>query len=200
MPACNKNHKLCSSQLLFFISKMILYNAEDLDSRYSMCGLRADNMAIGCVLVRTADESAYYSDSLWALKLFKKNIYLFIWLCRILVAACGIFIAACGIFSCGMWTLSCSVWDLVPWPGIEPGLPALGARSLSHWTTWEVLDSLWFLFTLKFKVAIDYFNYCVSTCTGSWHSCVTLWHGLMRIIVLIIANICWLLTTCQIPC
>ena len=64
MPACNKNHKLCSSQLLFFISKMILYNAEDLDSRYSMCGLRADNMAIGCVLVRTADESAYYSDSL----------------------------------------------------------------------------------------------------------------------------------------
>ena len=26
----------------------------------------------------------------------------------------------------------------VPWPGIEPGPPALGARSLSHWTTREV--------------------------------------------------------------
>ena len=34
-----------------------------------------------------------------------------------------------------MWTLSCRMWDLVPWPGIEPGLSALGARSLSHWST-----------------------------------------------------------------
>ena len=37
----------------------------------------------------------------------------------------------CGIFSCGMQ-------DLVPWPGIEPRSPALGARSLNHWTTREV--------------------------------------------------------------
>ena len=29
------------------------------------------------------------------------------------------------------------MWDLVPWPGIEPGPPALGVRSLSHWTTRE---------------------------------------------------------------
>ena len=28
--------------------------------------------------------------------------------------------------------------DLVPRPGIEPGSPALGAQSLSHWTTREV--------------------------------------------------------------
>ena len=34
--------------------------------------------------------------------------------------------------------LSCSMWDLVPWPGIEPGSPALGAWSISHWTTREV--------------------------------------------------------------
>ena len=40
------------------------------------------------------------------------------------------------IFSCNMWTLSCNMWDLVPWPGIK--LPALGVRSLSHWTTREV--------------------------------------------------------------
>ena len=32
-----------------------------------------------------------------------------------------------------MWTLSCDTWDLVPWPGIEPRSPALGAWSLSHW-------------------------------------------------------------------
>ena len=30
---------------------------------------------------------------------------------------------------------SCSMWDLVPWPGIEPRSPMLGAWSLSHWTT-----------------------------------------------------------------
>ena len=35
--------------------------------------------------------------------------------------------AACRIFSWGMRTLSCGMWDLVPWPGIEPGPPALGA-------------------------------------------------------------------------
>ena len=34
--------------------------------------------------------------------------------------------------------LSCSMWDLVPWPGIKPELPALGAWILSHWTTSEV--------------------------------------------------------------
>ena len=42
-----------------------------------------------------------------------------------------IFIAACRIlFSCGMW-------DLVPWPGIEPGPPALWAWNLSLWTARE---------------------------------------------------------------
>ena len=45
-------------------------------------------------------------------KLFLKNIYLFIWLCQVLVVAhgifvdvCGTFVAACGIFSCSMWDL-----------------------------------------------------------------------------------------------
>ena len=37
-----------------------------------------------------------------------------------------------------MRALSCSVWDLVPWPGIEPRSPALGAQSVSQWTTREV--------------------------------------------------------------
>ena len=34
-----------------------------------------------------------------------------------------------------IFDLSCGIWDLVPWPEIEPGSPALGAWSLSHWTT-----------------------------------------------------------------
>ena len=59
------------------------------------------------------------------------------------------YLAAPGL-SCGMWdllvvacefllwTLICGLWDLVPWSGIEPGPPALGAWSLSHWPTREV--------------------------------------------------------------
>ena len=35
-------------------------------------------------------------------------------------------------------SLSCGMWDLVLWPGIEPGPPALGVWSLSHWITREV--------------------------------------------------------------
>ena len=51
-------------------------------------------------------------------------IYLFIWLCWILIPAHSIF--------------SCGIWNLVPWPGIEPGPPTFGTQSLSHWTTREV--------------------------------------------------------------
>ena len=32
------------------------------------------------------------------------------------------------------------MWDLIPGLGIEPGPPVLGARSLNHWTTREVLS------------------------------------------------------------
>ena len=37
-----------------------------------------------------------------------------------------------------MWALGCSMWDLVPWPGSKPRSPALGAQSVSHWTTRQV--------------------------------------------------------------
>ena len=50
----------------------------------------------------------------------KNNIYLFIWLPWVLVAAHK-------IFSCGMW-------DLAPWLGIEPRPPALEVWCLSYWT------------------------------------------------------------------
>ena len=48
---------------------------------------------------------------------------------------------ACGLLSCAMRTLTCGMHeDLVPRPGIEPGLSALGTRSLTRWTTREVPD------------------------------------------------------------
>ena len=46
------------------------------------------------------------------------------------------YLAAPGL-SWGPWTLSCSMWDPVLQPGIEARTPALGAWSLSHWTTRE---------------------------------------------------------------
>ena len=49
-----------------------------------------------------------------------------------------------GIFSCGMQTVNSGTWDLVPWSGMEPRAPALGVRSLSHWTTREVHYSSFF--------------------------------------------------------
>ena len=43
--------------------------------------------------------------------------------------------------------LCCGTWDLVPWPGIEPRPPALGAGHLTHWAAREVpahrLVSFW---------------------------------------------------------
>ena len=46
--------------------------------------------------------------------------------------------------------LSCSMHDLVPWPGIKPGPSALGARSLSHWATREVLFLFFFTVFLTY--------------------------------------------------
>ena len=51
--------------------------------------------------------------------------YLFLAHAVSLVAACGILVAAC-------------MWDLAPQPETEPGPPALGAQSPTHWTTREV--------------------------------------------------------------
>ena len=42
-----------------------------------------------------------------------------------------------------MWTLICGMWDLVSWPDMESGSPALGEWSLSHWTTREAPELHW---------------------------------------------------------
>ena len=48
------------------------------------------------------------------------------------MTAPGRIVVVCGIFSCNMWKLD-------PWPGIEPGPPALEVQKLSHWTPRGVL-------------------------------------------------------------
>jgi len=37
-----------------------------------------------------------------------------------------------------MLGFSWGMQDLVPWPGIKPGSPALGTRNLSHWTKRDI--------------------------------------------------------------
>ena len=78
---------------------------------------------------------------------FLKNIYLFILV--VLGLSCGtwdlhcsmrdLLVAACRLLAvaCGLLVVAC-MWDLVPRPGIELRPPALGAWSLTHWTTREV--------------------------------------------------------------
>ena len=47
---------------------------------------------------------------------------------------CFLNIYFCLLIYLSLLDLSCSMWDLITPPRIEPGPPALGARSLSHWT------------------------------------------------------------------
>ena len=68
-----------------------------------------------------------------------------------------------------MQTLSRSMWDLVPWPGIKPGPPALGPQSLSHWTTREV--SLIWLYSSSY---LQYPPRCQTHSRLSIYFCLTL--------------------------
>ena len=77
------------------------------------------------------------------------NVYYFIWLIWVLVAAHGIFIASCKTFivahslSSLVWELSfsaaCGILLIAPWPGIEPTSPALQGGLL---TTGQLEKSL----------------------------------------------------------
>ena len=58
-------------------------------------------------------------------------------MCGLLVVVCELLVVAC-------------MWDLVPRPGIEPGPPALGAQSLTHWTTRKVAHFFLFKFFFFF--------------------------------------------------
>ena len=69
-------------------------------------------------------------NSIWKKIAFKK-IYLFVCSGSYLQHVVSL-VVACKPLVVGMW-------DLVPWPGIEPRTPALGAQSLSPWTIREAL-------------------------------------------------------------
>ena len=70
-------------------------------------------------------------------------------------------------------TLSCGMWDLIPWPGIEPGLLALGVRILDH----QRSSSLESLFIIIKYIAFPHFpchrtrvQSCLILCNSMNHS------------------------------
>ena len=63
-------------------------------------------------------------------------------------------IVECRIFSCNMRTLRCGMWNLVPWPGIEPGPPALGVWNLTSRLPEKSLISCCACFTYLFLVLV----------------------------------------------
>lgn len=97
-------------------------------------------MGVCCFPALNAESWPHLRDStgqlpdLWGNRLTAMTSFLFfffrfIWLHRVSVTA------ECGISSCSIRAPSCSLWDPVPWPWMEPRPPALGVRSLNHWTT-----------------------------------------------------------------
>ena len=86
---------------------------------------------------------------------FFLSIYLFIWLCRALVAACGALNASHGVFPCSapplqLWHTgsearrlsSCGMWAQLL------HVPCIARQILKHWTSREVFSHL-FLFPLS---------------------------------------------------
>ena len=66
---------------------------------------------------------------------FKFYLFRLYW---VFIVACQLFVIVLRLLLLVVRVPGCSMWDLVPWPGIELRPPALGAWSLSHWTTREV--------------------------------------------------------------
>ena len=75
--------------------------------------------------------------------------------------SCGRSTLGCSIWTlgCGIQTLGCSMWDLVPWPGINPGLLhwelrilTTGSPRKSH--KWS---NFWMMF-LVYKFMLSYYH------------------------------------------
>ena len=90
------------------------------------------------------------------------------------------------------------MWDLVLQPGIAPGSPALGARSLTHWTSREVPGKYFiylfiylsiYLFIYLFMAALG-----LCCCMQAFSSCCeqgllfVVVHGLLIVLASLVAE------------
>ena len=86
---------------------------------------------------------------------FKKNIifiYLYMWLCWVLVTACG-------IFSGSIWTLNYCILDLVYWSGMEPWPLHWELRVLATGLFSSSSSSLWFSLSIYKYICIHLIHY-----------------------------------------
>ena len=77
----------------------------------SLIIVRVKGMQVSSLSIWDCSSALYFALN------FILFVYLFLWLCCVLVAACVIFL------SCDTWNHSHSMWDLVRWPGIKPRPP-----------------------------------------------------------------------------
>ena len=76
------------------------------------------------------------------------------WFCGFCFTLCNfskiclcISLAAQGL-GCGTQAHCCSLWGLVPWPGMEPGPPALRTPSFCQWTPGKCLECFFLIFLI----------------------------------------------------
>ena len=84
--------------------------------------------------------------------IYFKHTYLFIWPCQALAAAYMVFSFHRGKQDTWLWcenSFNCSMLDPAPWPGIEPGPPAMGEQSCSYGTTRESKHKFKYIMVLK---------------------------------------------------
>ena len=104
--------RVCSLTLMLSDLQAFLKNSPPQHQNYLVHGWNGENMSD---LPKVSEEvigkaRVWNQDYLMLLLHAFKKKKLFIWLCRVLVAACK-------IFSCSMRILRCCVWDLVLRPG-----------------------------------------------------------------------------------
>ena len=83
-------------------------------------------------------QRAWPHPHFWPLDLERRQFFLSKYL--LFIDCAGSWLQHMGslVAACEHLTNTWGMWDLVPWPGMEPRPPALGAWGLSHWTTKEV--------------------------------------------------------------
>ena len=97
---------------------------------------------------------------------FFKNTDSFTWRCQVLVVARWSLV--------GVRALGWDTRDLGPWPGMEPGPPALGPWSLSHWATREALLSFfsqvglfcWLILFKKLTLSSHTYSFAFASCSS----------------------------------
>ena len=118
---------VCARAYEYLVVLGLSYSIQELQSSLQYIGSFSCGMAI--LSGKSHGEWSLVGNSPWDHKELATTEWLSTWI---------IFSCSMQTLSCDVQTLSCSMWHRVPWPGIEPRSPALGAWHLSPWINREV--------------------------------------------------------------